>query len=425
MTPMFVCHLYVCMLHTFVCPQGCTHPHMPPYSSVPLCFWRLCMLWGVVMGSSLCWDTLPYITPVWGCLPFNYTPHTQSLVPSALVCFRDISMLCEHLPSGEGFGGVFPINWGLGTSAIEMSYAHSCTFFVVHYASHFDYGSNYYSSSYSGIFWLVFHVICDSGSFPDRVSSKLGSAWHGSTTTLDAERLWRCSWLSFCATAANSIFNASFSLCQLCYGFSTCRFLFQSWASHHLYLIYMFGVCSGVCFLLLGAKLDAIFTYGGSTFGVCTLATLWSLPMAGICATWWWPSVHTWYALSGCSLCYLGEGGAFCYSFCCAPTNWWGIQPWGSIDIHPIPLPSLCDEEGSSFASLVPSDDAVNSDSVMGIKLGDSGVVIGYQVDEFTRTCSAEQFMAHSHIYPGFTGKVSALTHFPLEPGCEDYAFLD
>ena len=29
------------------------------------------------------------------------------------------------------------------------------------------------------------------------------------------------------------------------------------------------------------------------------------------------------------------------------------------------------------------------------------------------------------HIYPGLTGKVSSLTHFPLEPGCEDYAFLD
>ena len=38
-------------------------------------------------------------------------------------------------------------------------------------------------------------------------------------------------------------------------------------------ILYMFGVCSGVCFLLLGAKLDAIFTYGGSTFGVCTLTT--------------------------------------------------------------------------------------------------------------------------------------------------------
>ena len=62
---------------------------------------------------------------------------------------------------------------------------------------------------------------------------------------------------------------------------------------------------------------------------------------------------------------------------------------------------------------------------MVGIKLGDSGVVIGYQVDGFTHTWSTEWFVAHSHIYPGFTGKVSSLTHFPLEPGCEDYSFLD
>ena len=61
----------------------------------------------------------------------------------------------------------------------------------------------------------------------------------------------------------------------------------------------------------------------------------------------------------------------------------------------------------------------------MGIKSGDSGVVIGYLVDEFTCTWCAEWFMAHSHVYPGFTGKVSSLTHFLLEPGCEDYSFLD
>ena len=55
----------------------------------------------------------------------------------------------------------------------------------------------------------------------------------------------------------------------------------------------------------------------------------------------------------------------------------------------------------------------VDSESVMGIKPGDSSVVIGYQVDEFTHTRSAEWFVAHSHIYSGFTGKVSSLTHFP------------
>ena len=67
----------------------------------------------------------------------------------------------------------------------------------------------------------------------------------------------------------------------------------------------------------------------------------------------------------------------------------------------------------------------VNSESMMGIKPGDSSAVIGYQVDEFTCTWSAEWFVACSHIYPRFTGKVSSLTHFPLEPGCENCAFLD
>ena len=54
----------------------------------------------------------------------------------------------------------------------------------MHYVSCFYYGSDYYSSSYSGIFWPVISDVSHSGSFPDRVSSKLGSAWHGSTTTL-------------------------------------------------------------------------------------------------------------------------------------------------------------------------------------------------------------------------------------------------
>ena len=95
-----------------------------------------------------------------------------------------------------------------------------------------------------------------------------------------------------------------------------------------------------------------------------------------------------------------------------------------SAESHTIPPPSLNDRERSSFPGLVPSDDVVNSKSVMGIKPGDSSVVNGYQVEEFTHTWSAEWFVAHSHIYPGFTGKVSSLTHFPLGPGCEDYAFF-
>ena len=97
---------------------------------------------------------------------------------------------------------------------------------------------------------------------------------------------------------------------------------------------------------------------------------------------------------------------------------------WGLAESHPVPPPSLHCGEGFSFPGLVPSNDIVVFESAVGIKPGDSGVVIGYQVDEFTHTWSAQQFVACCHIYPGFTAKVSSLTHFPHEPGCEVYSFL-
>ena len=72
---------------------------------------------------------------------------------------------------------------------------------------------------------------------------------------------------------------------------------------------------------------------------------------------------------------------------------------------------------GVFLTGLVPSDDAVDSESAIGIEPGDSGLVIGYQVDEFMCAWSAESFVAHTHICPGFTGRVSSLTHLPPEPG--------
>ena len=79
-------------------------------------------------------------------------------------------------------------------------------------------------------------------------------------------------------------------------------------------------------------------------------------------------------------------------------------------DSHPIPQPFPSGREGSFFRFGSPND-MVNSESVVGMKPGDSNVVIWYQVDEFTRTFLAEHFAAHSHIYHGFTGKVSSRTH--------------
>ena len=67
----------------------------------------------------------------------------------------------------------------------------------------------------------------------------------------------------------------------------------------------------------------------------------------------------------------LSRGGAFYYSVCCSPTIpfiWWAYSLGGLAESHPIPLPPLHDGEGSSFPGLVPSNDTVNSESVMGIK---------------------------------------------------------
>ena len=51
-------------------------------------------------------------------------------------------------------------------------------------------------------------------------------------------------------------------------------------------------------------------------------------------------------------------------------------------------------------------------------------VMTGNQIDEFTPILLAEPFVAQSHIYHGFMGKMSKLTHFQLHLVCKDYSFL-
>ena len=60
------------------------------------------------------------------------------------------------------------------------------------------------------------------------------------------------------------------------------------------------------------------------------------------------------------------------------------LGAWQSVIL--IPLPSQHGGEGSSFPGLVPSDDMLNYESVMGIKPCDSSVVIEYQIDKFICT---------------------------------------
>ena len=61
------------------------------------------------------------------------------------------------------------------------------------------------------------------------------------------------------------------------------------------------------------------------------------------------------------------------------PSIWVHIA-FGAQQNHLIPLPSLHDGKESSFQGLVPSDDTVDSESVMGIKPCDSSVVIGIRL---------------------------------------------
>ena len=140
---------------------------------------------------------------------------------------------------------------------------------------------------------------CYHGPFLDGASSNIRSAWCSSATTADTEALLRCCWPCHCVPAATPVSDASSGLCQLCHGSSTGRFIFQSWAPHHFLCV---GVCSGVYLLLSHTMLDAVFTYWSPTIGVYAIAAIWSLSMAGICATCWWSSAHTRNALSGPSL---------------------------------------------------------------------------------------------------------------------------
>ena len=71
-----------------------------------------------------------------------------------------------------------------------------------------------------------------------------------------------------------------------------------------------------------------------------------------------------------------------------------GNTALGAWQSHPIPLPSLHGGKQSSFLGSPSSSDIVDSESVVGIKLGDSGLVIRYYLDEFNHICIDECFIA-------------------------------
>ena len=273
---MLVCTLYT-PIHLYT-PLGVYTP-IGPHALLCTCMvLEHLHVVGVVICLNVFWDSS--LTPplFGGASPFITPPTLHCWFP--LHCYsQGYQFLMWAFPLLLKGLGVFPPSLREVGVTHQLSSCSTCSFcvhhfFVVHYVSHVSTTAptttppiTVVSSGLSSVSSVI------SGSFSYRVSSK---PWCGSTTTLDAEELWRCFWLRFYAAAADSIFNA-YPLAYANYAMGSPQvgfFFFQSWASHHHCILYMFGVCSGVCFLLLGAKLDAVFTYGGSTVRVCTLATL-------------------------------------------------------------------------------------------------------------------------------------------------------
>ena len=64
------------------------------------------------------------------------------------------------------------------------------------------------------------------------------------------------------------------------------------------------------------------------------------------------------------------------------------------VESYPVPSPSIHGGGGVFFPGNAPPSDTVDSESVVGVKPGDFGVLIRQQVNEFTCTWLAENFIA-------------------------------
>ena len=158
-----------------------------------------------------------------------------------------------------------------------------------------------------------------------------------------------------------------------------------------------------ICWCLLWCLLSAfsscvaaMLTNGGPTFGIFLTTTHHSIPLAGIYASQRWSMAQTRGAQFGCFSHCFGYGGLHAtHSAVTQPFHQdGGTYNLGAWQSHPIPPPSQHGREGSSFPDCVPHNDMVDSTSVAGIKLVDSGLLTGYQVDEFTCTWLPEGFVA-------------------------------
>ena len=173
-------------------------------------------------------------------------------------------------------------------------------------------------------------MTCD-GSYLCRTNN-IGSAWCGSTTTVDSKGCNEGNGLPHhYATAATSVPDAFSGICQLCRWSSTSKFPFQIWSS-----------CQFICHMLVSAIMVTLCFHvpmwlpclqmGAEPLGFATpqpfrvypwQAYKYMPPGDGL-----WPRLGLhWVAASSTAW----SRGSLFYSLSCPPTIsaiWWGIQLW-------------------------------------------------------------------------------------------------
>ena len=120
---------YICTPLMFICPPRNVHTtHMATillWASV--CSHRLLHVVGGCKGPITCW-TPPLHLPLYGCLPFGYTP-TYSLASLCINTFWGYMYVIWGFFPFVGGLEVFPICWGFwGHQHMGCPYAYSCTF---------------------------------------------------------------------------------------------------------------------------------------------------------------------------------------------------------------------------------------------------------------------------------------------------------
>ena len=131
-------------------------------------------------------------------------------------------------------------------------------------------------------------MTCDD-SYLHGASSSFRSARGGSATTTDPlGHNKRCCW---------PLPHAFSSLWQLCHGYSSCRFHLLELS---LQLISLFGIFYSVCSIFRFHCGCQVHKWGLSHCDF-SITTLWSIPVAGICASWCQSMALAMSALSGCS----------------------------------------------------------------------------------------------------------------------------